>query len=65
MRKVIVITGPSGSGKTIALHNLEDLGYTCLDGIPYQLFSQLLNYIPENVDKIAISIDIRNLPKDK
>ena len=65
MKKVIVITGPSGAGKTIALHNLEDLGYTCIDGIPYQLFSQLLNYIPQNIDKIAISIDIRNLPNDK
>ena len=65
MKKIIVITGPSGAGKTIALHNLEDLGYTCLDSIPYQLFSQVFDYIDPNIDKIVVSIDIRNLPKDK
>jgi UPF0042 nucleotide-binding protein len=65
MKKIIIITGPSGAGKTFALHNLEDLGYTCIDGVPYQLLSQLYAYIDPNDKKVAISLDIRNLPDNK
>jgi len=46
MKKIIIITGPSGAGKTFALHNLEDLGYTCLDGMPSQFLLRLHDYIP-------------------
>jgi UPF0042 nucleotide-binding protein len=60
--KLIVISGRSGSGKTIALHVLEDLGYKCIDGVPYQLLEQLIDTVhPEN-NKVAISLDIRNMP---
>lgn len=60
--KLIVISGRSGSGKTIALHVLEDLGYDCVDGVPYQLLEQVIDTLDPNKNKVAISLDIRNMP---
>lgn len=60
--KLIVISGRSGSGKTIALHILEDLGYNCIDGVPFQLLEQLIDTVDAGNNKVAISLDIRNLP---
>lgn len=62
--KLIIISGRSGSGKTIALHVLEDLGYNCIDGVPFQLLEQLLDNVDAKNNKVAISLDIRNLPSD-
>lgn len=62
--KLIVISGRSGSGKTIALHVLEDLGYNCIDGVPFQLLPQLIDSVDPKNNKVAISLDIRNLPTD-
>jgi UPF0042 nucleotide-binding protein len=62
--KLIIISGRSGSGKTIALHVLEDLGYNCVDGVPFQLLEQLLDTVDAQSNKIAITLDIRNLPSD-
>lgn len=41
---------------------MEDLGYHCIDGIPYQLLEQLIDNVDAENNKIAISLDIRNLP---
>jgi RNase adapter protein RapZ len=60
--KLIIISGRSGSGKTIALHVLEDLGYNCIDGVPFQLLEQLIDSVDAKNNKIAITLDIRNLP---
>lgn len=60
--KLIIISGRSGSGKTIALHVLEDLGYNCIDGVPFQLLEQLIDTVDAQNNKVAISLDIRNLP---
>jgi len=62
--KLIIISGRSGSGKTIALHVLEDLGYNCIDGVPFQLLEQLLDTVDPSTNKVAITLDIRNLPSD-
>ena len=62
--KLIIISGRSGSGKTIALHVLEDLGYNCIDGVPFQLLEQLLDTVDAQNNKIAITLDIRNLPHE-
>ncbi|WP_094752322.1 RNase adapter RapZ [Psychromonas sp. CD1] len=62
--KLIIISGRSGSGKTIALHVLEDLGYNCIDGVPFALLEQLLEHVDAKNNKVAISLDIRNLPCD-
>lgn len=60
--KLIIISGRSGSGKTIALHVLEDLGYNCIDGVPFQLLEQLIDTVDAKNNKVAITLDIRNLP---
>lgn len=62
--KLIIISGRSGSGKTIALHVLEDLGYNCIDGVPYQLLEQLIATVDTTNNKVAITLDIRNLPSE-
>lgn len=62
--KLIVISGRSGSGKTIALHVLEDLGYHCIDGVPFQLLEQLIDSVDPKNNKVAISLDVRNLPTE-
>lgn len=60
--KLIVISGRSGSGKTIALHVLEDLGYDCIDGVPYLLLEQVIDTLDPKNNKVAVSLDIRNMP---
>ncbi|RJE76844.1 RNase adapter RapZ [Pseudoalteromonas citrea] len=63
--ELIIISGRSGSGKSVALRVLEDLGYYCVDNIPVNLLPSLVRSVSENYDKIAVSIDVRNLPKQQ
>lgn len=62
--KLIVISGRSGSGKSVVLRTLEDLGYYCVDNIPVSMLPTLTHAVVAEYDQIAISIDVRNLPKD-
>lgn len=59
----IIVTGRSGSGKSSCLHLLEDLGYYCIDNLPISLLPSLPTHL-RNKDKIAIGIDVRNLPSN-
>ncbi len=63
--KLIIVSGQSGSGKSIALRVLEDLGYYCVDNLPVKLLPQLLQTLNAQTEKVAVSIDVRNLPTDK
>jgi len=60
--QLIVVSGRSGSGKTVALRVLEDLGYYCVDNLPVNLLPQLIVSVESQYDKLAVSIDVRNLP---
>ena len=60
--KLIIVSGQSGSGKSIALRVLEDLGYYCVDNLPVKLLPQLLQTLNDQTEKVAVSIDVRNLP---
>lgn len=62
--QLIVVSGRSGSGKTIALRVLEDLGYYCVDNLPIALLPTLVHAVMQQYDRIAISIDVRNLPEN-
>ncbi len=66
--KLIIISGRSGSGKTTCLHVLEDLGYYCVDNMPASLLAALAERIAEEnnneLNKVAVSIDARNLSGD-
>lgn len=60
--KIIVVTGLSGSGKSSAMKSMEDAGYYCLDNLPPVLvskFIEICTYSVEDMDKIALGIDIR------
>jgi len=63
--KLIIVSGQSGSGKSIALRVLEDLGYYCVDNLPVKLLPQLLQTLNAKTEKVAVSIDVRNLPSEK
>jgi len=61
--RLVIVTGMSGAGKTIALKNLEDMGFYCVDNLPILLiekFAELtLSDRNENED-IALGVDIRS-----
>lgn len=63
MTKFTIITGRSGSGKSSCLHLLEDLGYYCIDNLPIALLTTLPQHLHDR-NKVAVGIDIRNLPQD-
>lgn len=61
--RFIIVTGMSGAGKSSVLRMLEDTGYFCVDNLPVQLikkFAMLTFDEAENIDKVALGIDIRN-----
>ncbi|MCW4445608.1 RNase adapter RapZ [Vibrio splendidus] len=62
--RLIVVSGQSGAGKSVALRVLEDLGYYCVDNLPVNLLSDFVESIREINQNVAVSIDIRNLPKE-
>ncbi len=59
----LVITGMSGAGKSQAMNVLEDMGYYCMDNLPPALltnFAQLCLDSREEIDKVAVVVDIRS-----
>ncbi len=60
--QLVIISGRSGSGKTVALRVLEDLGYYCIANLPVIFLPQLFTMALGKYPKLAVSIDIRNLP---
>ena len=66
--KLVIISGRSGSGKSTALNVLEDVGYYCIDNLPAGLLPELISEVeqkqPGKRNKIAVSIDARNIPVD-
>lgn len=62
--RIIVVSGQSGAGKSVALRVLEDLGYYCVDNLPVDLLNAFIHSVKDSKQNVAVSIDIRNLPKD-
>jgi UPF0042 nucleotide-binding protein len=62
--KLLVVSGRSGSGKSVALRVMEDLGYYCVDNIPVNLLPTLATTVMGQYERVAVSIDVRNLPQD-
>ncbi|MCR5202842.1 MAG: RNase adapter RapZ [Lachnospiraceae bacterium] len=61
--RFVIVTGMSGAGKSSVLKMLEDYGYLCVDNLPVLLIAQFTKMMTENedIDKVAIGIDVRNL----
>ncbi|HEX5793602.1 MAG TPA: RNase adapter RapZ [Rheinheimera sp.] len=62
--KLLVVSGRSGSGKSVALRVMEDLGYYCVDNIPVNLLPTLATTVMGQYERVAVSIDVRNLPQE-
>ncbi|WP_163934560.1 RNase adapter RapZ [Paraferrimonas sp. SM1919] len=62
--KLVIVSGLSGSGKSIVQRTLEDLDFYCVDNLPITLINSLLTELKGGFDKIAISLDVRNLNSD-
>jgi UPF0042 nucleotide-binding protein len=59
--QLIIISGLSGSGKSIALNVLEDSGYYCVDNLPAQLLSQVVEFLRDGgYRRVAVSVDVRS-----
>ena len=59
--QLFLISGLSGSGKSVALKVLEDSGYYCVDNLPADLLTTLVEHLQQaGYSNIAVSIDVRS-----
>ncbi len=59
--QLFLISGLSGSGKSIALKALEDSSYYCVDNLPADLLTSLVEHLKlAGYHNIAVSIDVRS-----
>lgn len=59
--QLIIVTGLSGSGKSIAIRQLEDSGYYCLDNLPADFLQSVVTHLAQQGNKrLAVSIDARS-----
>jgi RNase adapter protein RapZ len=60
---VTVITGLSGAGKSEAMATFEDSGYFCIDNLPPQMLSGVVELFAlegSRVDRVALVFDVRS-----
>jgi UPF0042 nucleotide-binding protein len=60
--RVILISGLSGSGKTTAIKALEDIGFYCVDNLPFLLLPKFIELCEQSggkISKVAVVEDIR------
>ncbi len=59
--QLFLISGLSGSGKSVALKALEDYGFYCIDNLPAELVSELVDFLlGKQYARVAISVDARS-----
>jgi UPF0042 nucleotide-binding protein len=61
-KQFVLITGMSGSGKGSVLKAFEDLGYHCVDNLPFDLilkFAEMCSQPGSHIDRAAAVVDIR------
>ena len=60
--RMTVITGISGAGKSEAVATFEDMGYFCIDNLPPQMLSRVVELFAlegSRVDRVALVFDVR------
>ena len=59
----LILTGMSGAGKTVALKNLEDFGFNCIDNLPLSLMDKFIELLLHSSrgERIALGVDSRNI----
>jgi UPF0042 nucleotide-binding protein len=59
--QLFLLSGLSGAGKSVALKMLEDSGFYCVDNLPAEILTGLMDYLlTAGYDKMAVSIDVRS-----
>jgi UPF0042 nucleotide-binding protein len=59
--QLFLLSGLSGSGKSVALKVLEDAGFYCVDNLPAELLTSLVEYLlSAGYAKMAVSVDVRS-----
>lgn len=68
MGRLVVVSGLSGSGKSVALNQLEDLGWYCIDNLPAGLLQAVVSHAVQTGEpvyqRLAVGLDARNRPDD-
>ena len=59
--RCVIITGLSGAGRSMALKQLEDMGYFCVDNMPPQMIAGFIASCmdQESLQKVALVVDTR------
>lgn len=59
--RLIIVTGLSGSGKSVAIRQLEDSGYYCVDNLPAEFLSEVSSHLARTGhEQVAVAIDARS-----
>ena len=59
--QLVLVTGLSGSGKSIAIRQLEDCGYYCIDNLPAEFLLPIARKLREDGTRAAaVAIDARS-----
>ncbi|HTV97195.1 MAG TPA: RNase adapter RapZ [Steroidobacteraceae bacterium] len=66
--RLVIVSGLSGSGKSVALHQLEDIDFYCVDNIPAALLKPFIAHTIRGTDAVyrrtAVGLDARNRPNE-
>jgi UPF0042 nucleotide-binding protein len=59
--QLVIVTGLSGSGKSIVMKAMEDSGYYCVDNLPAQMLTQVVEHLDATGHSlVAVSVDTRS-----
>lgn len=61
-KQLVVVTGMSGAGKNLAIRAFEDLNFYCIDNLPPELLSEVVNLWKNTKDDpkdLAVVVDVR------
>jgi UPF0042 nucleotide-binding protein len=61
LRDLVVITGYSGAGKSTAMAAFEDEGYFCVDNLPSEMISSLVELFAHEGSKVAYAAVVSDL----
>ncbi len=59
--RLVIVTGLSGAGKSVAIRQLEDSGYYCVDNLPVHFIHEVaLDLQQHGYQRVAMAIDARS-----
>ncbi len=59
--RLVIVTGLSGAGKSVAIRQLEDSGYYCVDNLPVHFIHEVaLDLQRHGYQRVAMAIDARS-----